>query len=177
MAIPWATGDAFGDPALSTAVVLAEGEFMPGADPEFYSDTVFRTTATVYTAVGTSTMVPDPVLVDPVMTIRRTNESSPDYNGDGTVNAPDYTVWRNSLGQMGFGLPADGIRDGVIDGADFDFWKANYGLVIPGAGAGGGAIGSAGSVPEPATAALLAGATAFVFLRPKRGLSRSVRFP
>ena len=31
-----------------------------------------------------------------------------DYNANGVVDAADYTVWRDSLGQTGMGLAADG---------------------------------------------------------------------
>ena len=174
-AIPWAIANPFGNPAWSTAALLAKGTFLPGSEPEFFGT---ASAGNVYTSLGTSTMDGSQLFVEApnFTTIVRTNEgANPDYNGDGFVNAPDYTVWRNSLGQTGPGLPADGTLDLLVDGADYDFWKANYGLVIPGAGAGAGEIGSAGSVPEPATMALLMGAV-FMFLRPKRGLSRSVRF-
>jgi T5SS/PEP-CTERM-associated repeat protein len=75
-----------------------------------------------------------------------------DYNGDGSVNAADYTVWRNSLNQSGPNLPADGNRDGMITRFDFDFWKARYGQAI-GSGAG---TSLGGQVPEPAAFVLFA---------------------
>src|SRR5262249_14641829 len=50
-----------------------------------------------------------------------------DFNGDGTVDAADYTVWQDSLGQLGIGLAADGNGNGVIDGGDYDVWKAKFG--------------------------------------------------
>ncbi len=47
-----------------------------------------------------------------------------DYNGDGTVNAADYTVWRNTFGHaVSHGSGADGIPDGTIDDADYNFWR------------------------------------------------------
>jgi T5SS/PEP-CTERM-associated repeat protein len=79
-----------------------------------------------------------------------------DYNGDGQVDAGDYTVWRDALGDSGAGLAADGsgptpgVPDGVVDHLDYDFWKSRFG---ESSGAGTGA-GSA-AVPEP-TALLLA---------------------
>jgi len=74
-----------------------------------------------------------------------------DYNGDETVNAADYTDWRNTLGQqVPNGTGADGEPNGVIDVADYDFWKAHFGDVIS-LGAGGQSF----AVPEPASAAIL----------------------
>ncbi len=80
-----------------------------------------------------------------------------DYNGDGRVDAADYTVWRDSLGQIGAGLAGDGDANGTVDAADFDLWRAHFGT-----GRGGGSLASvATSVPEP-TAFLLALAAAVV---------------
>ncbi len=79
-----------------------------------------------------------------------------DFNRDGRVDAADYTVWRDSLGQSGFGLAADvtgddllGIPDGVVDGSDYALWRANFGSSVA---AGGGLL--AVSTPEPPTVAL-----------------------
>ena len=73
-----------------------------------------------------------------------------DYNGDGTVNAADYTVWRNTLGST-TDLRANGDNTGasagIIDRADYDFWKANFGTH---AGSGSDAVANV-AVPEPAT--------------------------
>ena len=91
-----------------------------------------------------------------------------DYNGDETVNAADYTVWRDSFGQMGEDLPADGSGNDEIDAEDYDIWKAHFGE--PGSG-GGSALG----VPEPATwmlaalAALAGFLAAVVDRRPQSG--------
>ena len=49
-----------------------------------------------------------------------------DYNGNGIVDAADYTVWRDSLGSTG-SLAADGDASGVIDVGDYGVWKANFG--------------------------------------------------
>lgn len=70
-----------------------------------------------------------------------------DYNGDGVVDAADYTVWRDTRTST-TELAADGNENGVIDAPDYDFWVQNYG--------GPEAAGMAAAVPEP-TAGLLAG--------------------
>ena len=66
-----------------------------------------------------------------------------DYNGDGMVNAADYTVWRNTLGTNA-NLSADGNGNRMIDVGDYDEWRNRYGTVL---GAGAAAIND--SVPEP----------------------------
>lgn len=78
-------------------------------------------------------------------------EPSGDYNGDGTVNAADYTIWRDTLGQSvaNPGDGADGDLSSTIDSPDYDHWKARFGNLAPGAG-------GVAAVPEPASAALLA---------------------
>jgi MprA protease rhombosortase-interaction domain-containing protein len=59
-----------------------------------------------------------------------------DYNEDGKVDAADYVVWRKTDGTP----------------AGYNLWAANFGAM---AGSGGGS-NVAGSVPEPASAVLLA---------------------
>lgn len=73
-----------------------------------------------------------------------------DYNGDGVVDASDFTVWRDSLGQTGSGLAADGDGNGTIEAADYDVWRMNFGN----GGSGAGSAANA-SVPEPISAMLL----------------------
>jgi hypothetical protein len=71
-----------------------------------------------------------------------------DYNHDGTVNAADYTVWRDKLGHAAApnGSGADGDADGAVDDGDYTFWKSNFGDIVPG---GGGSARAATAVPEP----------------------------
>lgn len=73
-----------------------------------------------------------------------------DFNGDNNVDAADYVLWRNSLGNRGLTEPADGNADGVVDHEDYLIWKAGYGLSSEGA-----LLGPAVAVPEPATLALV----------------------
>ena len=74
-----------------------------------------------------------------------------DYNNNGTVDAADYTVWRNHLNQN-FQLQNEGgITPGVVNAADYAFWKSQFGTH---SGSGGSSPVS-GGVPEP-TAWILA---------------------
>jgi hypothetical protein len=53
-----------------------------------------------------------------------------DYNKNGTVDAPDYTVWRDTLGST-TDFRANGTNEGasldLIDGADYEVWKNAFG--------------------------------------------------
>ncbi len=49
-----------------------------------------------------------------------------DYNGDGSVDAADYTVWRNDEGST-TRLVADGDGSGKVDANDYEVWKNHYG--------------------------------------------------
>jgi hypothetical protein len=74
-----------------------------------------------------------------------------DFNGDGTVDAVDYTVWRNNLGDPDESdLNHSGDGDDV-SASDYAIWRANYGESL----AGSGGLSEAAVVPEPAAAALL----------------------
>lgn len=77
-------------------------------------------------------------------------EPTGDYNENLVVDAADYTLWRDTLGQLvaSPGDGADGNRSGAIDAGDYDHWKARFGNVIP--------AGSSFAIPEPAASALLA---------------------
>jgi autotransporter-associated beta strand protein len=90
-----------------------------------------------------------------------------DYNDDLAVNAADYTVWRNSLGQTGANLPADGtgpagVPDGVVNSLDFLFWKQHYGETVGSSAAAQTNIG--GNLPEPSATFLLAAGAAWMFV-------------
>ena len=69
-----------------------------------------------------------------------------DYNGNGTVDAADYVVWRDTLGaSVTAGRGADGNANGMIDADDYDFWRARFGNYVPDPlGSGSSAV-----VPEP----------------------------
>ncbi|BBO33731.1 hypothetical protein PLANPX_3343 [Lacipirellula parvula] len=74
-----------------------------------------------------------------------------DYNGDGIVDAGDYVVWRDNLGQF-MGLTNENplaATEGFVDEEDYDYWVANYGMTAAG-------LANSLSVPEPATSGLAA---------------------
>jgi hypothetical protein len=178
-AIPWGTGDALGEADWNAAVLFANGTFLAGTTPAFYSQGGLTSTGLVFTGLGTSTTVGARTMPEAASTIVRVSMfGTGDYNHDHVVNAADYTVWRNSLGQVEAGLPADGNLNGIIDQGDYDVWKMSFGTVTPGAGGGSAAsqvvLNPASSVPEPATATLLFGVLIWSILRPKVTIFRNV---
>ena len=50
-----------------------------------------------------------------------------DYNDSFRVDAADYTLWRDTLGQTGPGLAADGSGNNIVDQADYEHWQAHFG--------------------------------------------------
>ena len=97
-----------------------------------------------------------------------------DYSDNGIVDAADYTLWRNSLGQsVPIGSDADGNHSGTIDQGDYNVWKGNFGMTV---GSGGGA-GPASAVPEPNAmliTCLAVGCCALVRRPPQHSIARCV---
>ncbi len=69
-----------------------------------------------------------------------------DYNADGVIDAADYTVWRDQVGDVGADLRADGNENGEVDSTDYQLWRANYGANVGPA--------NSSQVPEPGTFAI-----------------------
>ena len=96
-----------------------------------------------------------------------------DFNNNGAVDAADYTVWRNNL-RSSYHLHGNGDETGasrhVVDLADFQMWKQNFGMVAGGQSLGGGAS----VVPEPSSL-LLAIAAAALGLPPRRNRRHALR--
>jgi len=68
-----------------------------------------------------------------------------DYNGDGSINAADYTVWRDALTAAESVLLND-PTPGTVDESDFFYWRAHFGESF----GGGAAAGTTkATVPEP----------------------------
>ena len=80
-----------------------------------------------------------------------------DYNGNGTVDAADYVLWRK-----GGPLANEVDTPGTVNAADYTAWRARFGN--SGSGSGLDAVSNA-PVPEPATLLLLMFAAAGWHLR------------
>lgn len=66
-----------------------------------------------------------------------------DFNADGVVDAADYTVWRDNVGQPDGVLNGNGSGGGTVIGLDYDLWVSNYGA--------SSGTSTALAVPEPGT--------------------------
>ncbi|MCC7476555.1 MAG: hypothetical protein IT425_14280 [Pirellulales bacterium] len=87
-----------------------------------------------------------------------------DYNRDGHVDAADYNLWRATFGSPA-DLRADGNSNGVIDSADYAIWRQFDGTAAGFTLVVSG-IGNAAAVPEPASFLLvLFAVTPFVAAR------------
>ena len=89
-----------------------------------------------------------------------------DYNGNGSIDAADYTVWRDTRGHRVTtpGAGADGDSSGIIDAGDYLLWKQRFG-----GAAGAAAIEVSAAIPEPATIALCMIAMAALVGAPRLG--------
>ena len=70
-----------------------------------------------------------------------------DYNNDGKVNAADYTVWRDNLGDVNENGIHNNGDGGGVGLTDYAFWKSHFGM----SGSGSGTSVQSTQVPEPAT--------------------------
>jgi hypothetical protein len=96
-----------------------------------------------------------------------------DYNGDSIVNAGDYTTWRRAMAGGGT-LLNETASIGVVDQADYDAWRANFGATN---GPGSGAAAAIAAVPEPGIAMLFAwvGVSTFWLQQGRRDRKRRLR--
>jgi probable HAF family extracellular repeat protein len=109
-----------------------------------YGKSVFRTPAGDLRTEAWLGVLPAPTIVQG------------DYNLNGTVDAADYVVWRETVNQMGPDLAADGNGDSRVDAGDYNTWRSGFGRT---AGSGSGemlALSSPDAVPEPTSLWLIA---------------------
>jgi hypothetical protein len=91
---------------------------------------------------------------------------SGDYNGDGVVDAADYTVWRDNLGAADeSALNGNGNGMNGVDQGDYELWVTNFGTTL---GNGSAAVTGSQAVPEPTTILLLFTAAVLAVGRPWR---------
>jgi hypothetical protein len=67
-----------------------------------------------------------------------------DFNGDGVVNAADYDKWRADFGKwVAKGGGADGSGNGMVDAADYAVWRKAFDAGV--------SLAGAATIPEPAS--------------------------
>ncbi len=73
-----------------------------------------------------------------------------DFNLDGSVDASDYVVWRNSQGATGaLYTQGDSDLDGDVDDLDLLAWRNQFGFVRAPLTPGSGSLAALHAVPEP----------------------------
>jgi autotransporter-associated beta strand protein len=140
------------DVYLATGGIL-ELKFAGGPDviDSLFIDGVSQAVGT-WGAVGSGADFSSPLIAGPGLLQVSTFIPPPlsgDYNENGVVDAGDYVVWRNNLGNEA-ALPNDDTAGVGPD--DYERWRAHFGETnLGGLGSSSGA-----AVPEPATALLTA---------------------
>ncbi|MEN0109327.1 MAG: hypothetical protein AAF805_01265 [Planctomycetota bacterium] len=142
--VPWAASD----PVWPTGVEVASGTFSPGAQPSFGAGPL---EGFLFSSIGSASTPGSTVAADTFTTAVETNlafgVATGDYNGNGVVDAADYTLWRDTRGQSVAPLTgADGTGDGEIDLQDYAIWQSGFGDSAPSA---------AEAIPEPNAVGLL----------------------
>lgn len=129
---PWSVGvDVFGETEWNNAAIIASGTFSGVTIPSFVLGDQ-APAGSVWTTVGTASSRGSFVDGVTVTTIVRDQlpELTADYNQDGRIDAIDYAVWRETLGDtVTPGSGADGSGNGTVDTADFELWRDNYGVI------------------------------------------------
>lgn len=113
-------------------------------------DTFDVLTAASITGVFDTVTLPGPgyelVYSSTAVQLVATSALSGDYNNDGTVDAADYSVWRDNLNAPAGTLLND-TAGGVIGVAQYNAWVANYGATV---------LPPPFPAPEPTAVAMLA---------------------
>ena len=95
-----------------------------------------------------------------------------DYNNNGSVDAADYSLWRNTLGSTS-DFRADGDGNGTVDAADYTYWKQRFGQTSAASAASVPLDTSLSpGVPEPGAGCLISIAVLAAPWRRRRWLTR-----
>lgn len=123
---------------LSSQATLGMGDLFAAAIPE---DLTFE-----YLLAGDSVLTSGLVVFASLEAVNLPG----DFNGDGVVDAADYTVWRDNLSSSESVLNGNGDGSGTVDVADYTLWKQNFGASAFGAST------TPALAPEPTTLGLSA---------------------
>jgi hypothetical protein len=132
------------------------GTYVPESDyGDVFGNYFLTTTNTITGVAGSGRFLAafDPAHADAnfIASFNQPDELPGDFNHDRTVDAADYTVWRDGLGS---GFTPD----------DYQLWKDHFGQSN-----GAGALAPAAAVPEPATVGLMfAAVVAALAMRERR---------
>ncbi len=143
-------------PHLGGGIVGFHADFAAVSSPPIFTSDALPTN----TAIGPGSFVDSNItLLPPVGVVTGSGLTSfsitavPQHSGDynnGIVDAADYTVWRDHLGQS-FSLPnRDPNATGPVAASDYTFWVAHFGQT----GAGAASVAQT-AVPEPASLCML----------------------
>lgn len=132
--------------------LLASGSFTAGLTPAFGQDNTGAVTYFTAALFLPSSSGPFGQAIDADNTFTLVTDNlvllAGDYNGDGSVDAADYTVWRDTLDST-TELAADGNNNGTVDAPDYGIWVSNYGT------SSSAATSLSTSVPEPSALLLV----------------------
>ncbi len=129
--------------------------------PQNIDEAIAMTTGDVYEAdIPSSLNQIDTYIIRPL----QPTVPTADFNGNGTVDAADYTVWRDNFGSTNAtNALGDADGDSDVDGADFLAWQQQFGT------SAGATQSNTGSVPEPSGLALGLSAAAAAAARRRKG--------
>jgi len=92
-----------------------------------------------------------------------------DYNGNGQIDAADYTMWRDAMTAASTSLLND-PTPGVVDQSDLTYWREHFGETL----GGGAGVLAGGAVPEPSPLAMLLAIAAMAVVC-RRSLGSAIR--
>jgi hypothetical protein len=123
-------------------MMLNGSRFLLGNIFDFAAGEPARDIVFEFQLAGTSETLMGTVVYD---TIVDSSANLGDFNGDGIVDAADYTVWRDNLGRPASTIGNNGAGGATVTAADYQVWRANFGATY----ASGSLSTTAAAVPEP----------------------------